>query len=144
MQGGGVGFGGVVGLVADAEEVALEEADDVIAHFVGVLMGVMLGADVGSLCPFPEQFFEGLLVFGFFEGEAALFEIDAALFEIDAALFEIDAAGDEVAAAQGDDIGKELADLAEFGFGIVGESGGLSGSGEAERDPLDETIDQGG
>ena len=129
-EGGGVGFGGVVGLVADAEEMAVEETDDVVAHFVGVLMGVKLGADIGSLCPFPEQFFEGLLVFGFFEGEAALFEIDAA--------------GDEVAAAQGDDIGKELADLAEFGFGIVGESGGLSGSGEAERDPLDETIDQGG
>ena len=75
MQGGGVGFGGVVGLVADAEEVALEEADDVIAHFVGVLMGVMLGADVGSLCPFPEQFFEGLLIFGFFKGKTALFEV---------------------------------------------------------------------
>jgi hypothetical protein len=78
----------------------------------------------------PEEFFEGLLVFGLFQGEALLFEVNAA--------------GDEVAAAESDDIGEELADLAQFGFGIVGEGRVVSGGGEAERNPMDEVVDQGG
>ena len=66
MQGGGVGFGGVVGLVADAEEVAVEEADDVIAHFVGVLMGAGRGCRVAV--SIPRTVFRGLAHFWFLQG----------------------------------------------------------------------------
>ena len=67
----GVGLGSI-GLVADAEEVVVEEADDVVAHFFGVLMGVESDGFRASVS-IPRTVFRG----GFFEGEATLFEVDA-------------------------------------------------------------------
>ena len=114
----GVGFGVIFGWVTDAEEVAVDHVNDVAARFVGIALGKELGLDVGSFGPLPEEFFKGLRIFCFFQGKTLLFELDAT--------------GDEVTAAQGYEVGEELADLAQFGFRIFGEGGSVSGRGKAE------------
>lgn len=113
----------------DTEEFAVEHADDLAADLVGVAMGIELFLDIGAGGPFPEEFFKGVLAFGFFEGQAFLFELEAA--------------GNQVAAAEGHDVQEELAEEAEFGFGVVGGGKILSRGGEAEGNPMDEVVDDG-
>ncbi len=85
------------------------------------------GADIGLPGPFPEFLFA--LFLGIFEKEG------------EALLFDGDAAGVEVAAAQGDDVGGQLAEPAEVSVRVL-EVGGesMGGGGEAEGEPLDEFI----
>lgn len=69
----------------------------------------------------PEKFLEFGLVFSFKEGQALLFEAEAA----------------------GDDVAEEGANLAEFGFVVFGDGGGLGGGGETGGNPVGEVVDEG-
>ena len=126
----GVDFGFilVVVVIPDAKEFAVEHSNDVATHFLRIAMGVELGLDIGAFGPFPEEGFKGFFVFRLLQGQALLLEMNAA--------------GNEVATAEGDDVGEELADLAQLGFLVVGNGGGVSGGSEAERNPVDEMIDE--
>ena len=90
----------------DAEEFAVEHANDIAPEFVGILMGKEPGLDVRTFDPFPELLFELLLGFG--------------LKGVEVLLFEVDAAREEFAAAEGDDVGEELASLAQVELGVIG------------------------
>src|SRR5437588_8457135 len=93
-EAGGIGLGLGIDGVPDAEEFAVEHANDIAPEFVGILMGKEPGLDVRTFDPFPELLFELLLGFGLKGGVEVL-------------LFEVDAAREEFAAAEGDDVGEE-------------------------------------
>jgi hypothetical protein len=95
------GFG-----VADAEEAFGDEAVDVATLLVGITVRIKFGLNVGAFGPFPEFGFFLFVGSGFFHGEALLFDGEAA--------------GAEVAATQHDEVIAELAEAAEFGFGVIG------------------------
>lgn len=83
--------------------------------------------DVRAFGPFPELVLAGFVGLGGLESEALLFDGDAA--------------GIEVAAAERDDIGGDVAELAEVSFGfIVGGSEIVSGGGEVKGDPVNEFV----
>jgi hypothetical protein len=87
-------------------------------------------ADIAALGPFPEFVFPG---FGGLGGQ-----------ESEAAFFNGDAAGAEVATAESDDIGGDVAEVVEVGFGFVAGGEVVSGGGEVECDPVDEFVSVGG
>jgi hypothetical protein len=126
---GGVGVGFIGREFGDAEEFAIEHADDGATEFVRVLVRVEFGLDVRAFGPLPKELFEVLLVPGLGGGEALFFEADAP--------------GDELAAAEGDDVGKERADIVELSAGVSVVRGGLGGGGQAEGDPLDKVVEGG-
>ncbi len=127
--GGGIEFV-VVGVgVFNAEDVFVDEANCVAADFIGLAIGVKLAVDIGPFGPFPEELFEFLLGF--------------VAEEFEAGFFELETAGKQVTAAEGNDGGDEVAELAEFGSGVFGRGGVVGGGGEAEFDPVDEVFDQG-
>jgi hypothetical protein len=113
--------------VGDAEELVVDEADDVTAEFVGITVGAKFSFDVGTVGPLPKEFFERLLGFG--------------LLAVEALLFEVNAAGKEFAAAEGDNIGEESADIAEVGLVLVGHGRVLGGGGVALGNPVHEVLD---
>jgi hypothetical protein len=88
-------------------------------------------ADVGATRPFPEFVFERFFIPGGEESEAFFFNGDAA--------------GVKVAAAEGNDVGGDLAEVAEVGFGLIVSGGeGVGGGGEAEGEPLNEFVGETG
>ena len=91
-----------------------------------VAFDVEFFADVGAFGPLPKLVFECLLVVGFKESDTAFFDGDAT--------------GVEVAAAEGDDIGGEGAEAAEFSLGLLGWHEGMGDSGKAEGEPLYEFV----
>lgn len=87
--------------------------------------------DIGALRPFPEFVFQGLFVPGGLESQALLFDGDTA--------------GVKVPAPQGNDVGGDVAEVAEVGFGFIVRRGeGVGGGGEAKSDPLNEFVGEAG
>lgn len=125
--GGGVGVGLVAVWMGDAEEFAVEHAYDVTAERIGIAVGVQLGLNVGALGPLPELGFEVLVFFSAEQSETLLFDADAT--------------GNKFAAAEGDDVVEEVADIAEFVFGVLIEGGGLSDGRETDRDPVNKMLE---
>ena len=66
----------------DAEEFAVEHANDIAPEFVGILMGKEPGLDVRTFDPFPELLFELLLGFGLKGVEVLLFELFSRCIEV--------------------------------------------------------------
>src|SRR5690242_8262050 len=95
----------MVMVVADAEEAFGHETVNVAAVAIGIAMRIEFGLDVGAFGPFP--------VFGFF----LLFGF--ALFHGEALLLDGETASAEVAAAKHYEISAEIAETAEFEFGVV-------------------------
>ena len=124
----GVGFQVIGERILGTEELVVEEAEDVAAEFIGVTMGEEGGADVRAFGPFPKELFELVLGFGVFAFEALLFEGDATR--------------DEFAAAEGNDVGKQGADIAQLDLRVVGGRAVMSCGGEANGNPVDEAINQ--
>jgi hypothetical protein len=125
-QAGGVGIGFRGERIADAEELVVEDADDLAAKLVGVTMGEEGGVDVGAFGPFPKELFEFLLGFG--------------VEMVQTLLIDGNTAREEFAAAEGDNVGEQSADFAELGLGVVGRRPGLSGGGEAKGNPVDKAV----
>jgi hypothetical protein len=60
-----------------AEKLAVDQALDFLADFVGITMGMELLLDVGAFDPFPAEFLHFGLRAGFFQGEALLLDGEA-------------------------------------------------------------------
>src|SRR5258706_13403934 len=120
--GGFIEFGG--GFVY-AEKLAVNQAFDFLAHFVGITMGIEFLLNVGAFGPFPEKLFKLNLGAGFFEGEAFVFDSEAF--------------GIKIAAAQSGEITAKITETAEFDFRVaVWSRHGAGDGGETDLQAADE------
>jgi hypothetical protein len=105
---------------------------------VGEVIGWQEGDDFGDVAPEVIADLSDLIAKKF--GLLA-FLMDFVLAQGEALLVEGEAAGVEPGTVQGDEVGGEAVETAEFGFGFFGLGQRIGGGGEAEEEPMEEVVE---